>query len=242
VIVPWQMNTASGTFATFQSYITNNASGVPAGWSPNGQSCDRKLVNGYPAGGTQPLENDIKPLINEPASLSSSLSSNDDPENWIWWGSFGVFSAFPFTSSVPRGGTQYQAIAAPVNGVLPSTSGIIANTYPIGRTLFHVSRKQDADCPHTVPGTCDFPGHPGPTLPGGSGTDLNVAGPSGGIGGAVRELTRFVCRASSAQEGLDPYTGTNFFTEITGAINGAGFTVVPSSLRSSGSRCDVLSS
>lgn len=233
-IVPWQMNTSSGTFATFQTYLINNG-GAPAGWSPDGQACDRKL-----ASGNVPLENDIKPLINDPASLSTSASSVDNPENWIWWGSFGVFSAFPYTSAVSRGGTPYQAIAAPVNGVLPSTSGVIANTYPIGRTLFHVTRKQDADCPHTG-SSCDFPGHPGPTLPAG-GTDLNVTGGSSGVSGAVRELTRFLCRGSAAQEGLDPYTGTNFSSEITTAINGAGFTVVPVALRTSGSRCSVQSS
>jgi hypothetical protein len=46
---------------------------------------------------------------------------------------------------------------------------------------------------------------------------------------------------STAQHGLDPFTGTSFFSEITTAINNAGFTVVPSALRSSGSRCQVLS-
>ena len=233
-IVPWGMNTSSGTFATFQSYIQANATGVPANWSPDGQACDRKLANG-----TFPFENDIKPLINNPAALSASATSVDNPVNWVWWGSFGEFSAFPFKSSVARNATQYTAFAAPVNGVLPSSSRIIANTYPIGRTLYHVTRNQEADCPQTVPGTCDFVGNPGPAIAAG-GTDLKVTGATGGTGGAVREFTRFICRQTNAQQSIDPYTGTNMGTEITSAINAAGFTVVPVGLRTAGSRCQVL--
>ena len=97
-IVPWGINTSSGTFATFQSYIQSNASGVPSGWSPDGQACDRKLSNGI-----FPFENDLKPIINDPASLSASATSTDNPENWITWGSFGDMSAFPFKSAVTRG-------------------------------------------------------------------------------------------------------------------------------------------
>jgi hypothetical protein len=231
-IVPWQMNTGSGTFGTFQTYIQTNATGVPSGWSPNAQSCDRALASGQP-----PLENDIKPLVNDPAALATGTSA-DNPGNWIWWGSFGVFSAFPYTSNYTRSGTPTQAVAAPVNGILPSTSRIIANTYPIGRTLYNVTRKFDADCAKTA-GACDFPGNPGPTV--GATTDLNVTGGTSGTSGAVREYTRWLCRVSTAQHGLDPFTGTSFFSEITTAINNAGFTVVPSALRSSGSRCQVLS-
>ena len=233
-VVPWGMNSSSGTFATFQSYITNNATGVPSGWSPDGQTCDRKLTSGL-----FPLENDVKGPLNDPATLSTDPSSADNPDNWIWWGSFGAMGAFPFLSNFTRGGTTFNATASPVNGILPSSSGVIANTYPIGRTLYHVTLKRDADCPKTG-GVCDFVGNPGPALPT-SGTDLNVAGGTGGVSGAVREYTRFLCRLSAAQQGLNPYTGINNFSEITTRINNSGFTVVPSGLRTAGSRCQVLS-
>jgi ABC-type phosphate transport system substrate-binding protein len=233
-IVPWQMNTGSGTFGTFQSYIATNATGVPPGWSPDAQACDRKLANG-----NVPLENDIKPLVNDPAVLGTGTSA-DNPVNWIWWGSFGVFSSFPYTSAFTRSGTPVQAIAAPVNGILPSSSRIIANTYPIGRTLYNVTRKSDADCPKTG-GVCDFTGNVGPSIPATGGNDLNVAGGTSGISGAIREYMRFTCRVSALQQGLDPFTGTSFFSEITTAINNAGFTVVPSGLRTAGTRCQVLS-
>jgi hypothetical protein len=233
-VVPWGMNSSSGTFGTFQSYIQNNATGVPAGWSPDGQTCDRKLTSGL-----FPLENDAKGPLNDPATLSTDPASPDNPDNWIWWGSFGAMSAFPFLSNFTRGGTTFNATPAPVNGILPSSSGIIANTYPIDRTLYHVTLKRDADCAKTA-GVCDFVGNPGPALPT-SGTDLNVTGGSGGVSGAVREYTRFLCRVSAVQQGLNPYTGLNNFSEITTRINNAGFTVVPSGLRTAGSRCQVLS-
>lgn len=236
-IVPWGMNPSSGTFASFQTYLINNG-GAPSNWSPNGQACDRRLT-GAGSGNQFPQENDVKPLLLD-GPLSSSSSSVDNPENWIIWGSFGQYSAFPNKSSGTVSGTKYQSIAAPVNGVLPSTSGIINNTYPIGRTIYHVTRKQDADCPKTS-SVCDFVGNPGPTLPSGTGTDFNVTGATGGVGGAVREYTRWICRASTAQHQPDNFTGVNVFTEITASINQAGFTTVPFSLRNSGSRCAVLS-
>jgi hypothetical protein len=234
-IVPWQMNTASGTFSTFQNYIKNNASGVPTGWSPNGQACDRKLADG-----SLPLENDIKPLIKDPATLGTG-TSNNNPENWMWWGSFGVFSAFPNTSNFTRG-TAWSAKDAAINGITPGTGNILQLTYPISRTLFHVTRKADADCPKTS-GVCDLSGNPGPTLAAG-GTDLNVTGGTGGVSGAVREYTRFLCRPGTAQQGVDPFTGLNFDTEITGAINAAGFTTIKNTVKTGGStqsRCVIVS-
>ena len=87
---------------------------------------------------------------------------------------------------------------------------------------------------------CDFTGQPGPTVGAGPATDLNVTGATSGPGGAVREFTRWLCRNSAALQGVDPFSGINEFLNITGAINGAGFTVVPTANRTAGSRCQVL--
>ena len=233
-IVPWQMQGSSGTFATFQSWIANNASGVPSGWSPDGQACDRQLSSGHP-----PFENDVKPLINDPATISSSNTSTDNPTNWIWWGSFGVLSSFPFLANPVRGGTTFNTFAAPVNGHLPSQSSVLSTSYPIVRTLYHVTKKTDADCAKTG-GSCDFPGNPGPAISGG-GNDLNVTGGTSGTSGSVREFTRFLCRQTAAQQQVDPYLGNNYFGEISAALAASGFTVVPTGLRTSGSRCQVVS-
>lgn len=235
-IVPWGLNSSSGTFSTFNSYLIANG-GAPANWTVDGQSCDRKLVGD----GTFPFENDIKPLLNDvgAANLSTSATSTNNPKNWIWFGSYGELSSFSYKSSYTLSGTTYTAVPAPVNGKLPSTSKILANTYPIGRTLYHVTRKQDADCAKTS-GACDFTGNPGPALAAG-GNDLNVTGGTSGVSGAVREFTRWLCRSGSAAQATDPYTGANYAGEITAAVNNAGFTVTPFALRTSGSSCQVIS-
>jgi hypothetical protein len=120
----------------------------------------------------------------------------------------------------------------------------------LGRTLFHVTRKSDADCPHAAPGdgTCDF-SQLGPVIPAGAGdpavagarNDLNVTGGASGTPGAIREFTRFLCRLDNTQQGLDPLTGGNYDGELTNAINGAGFQTLNLALQTPGSRCQVNS-
>jgi ABC-type phosphate transport system substrate-binding protein len=236
-IRPWGMQSSSGTFATFQSYIQHNASGVPAGWSPDGQVCDHKFANGAQANNF-PFENDVKPLINDPTTIGTLHTDADNPVNWIWWGSFGVFSTFPFLSQPSRGGVTYNTFPSPVGGTIPSQSNILGGTYPIGRTLYHVTRKGDADCPVTG-GVCDF-SQPGPSSNTVGTPDFNVQGGSSGVSGAVREFTRWLCRPDATHQQNNPYTGVNYFADITGALAGSGFTVVPVGLRTTGSRCQVI--
>ena len=108
----------------------------------------------------------------------------------------------------------------------------------LGRTLWHVTRKADADCPargterQRVCVRCQ-PGSRDPDPPNGSPatTDLNVLGPVGGIGGSVREYTRFLCRPTANQQGFDPLLGTSYNTLISNAINAAGFQTVNSTWR-----------
>jgi hypothetical protein len=255
-IVPWSMNTSSGTYNTFRDYIRNNATLAGHGtFDPNTTgACVRKL-----SGGGVPLENDIKNIINDQGiTLSATASSPDNPENWMWWGSFGVFSAFPYTSNFARQDgtvhTLWVAKSAAINGITPGTGNILQLTYPISRTLFHVTRKADADCvksqqlvsPFAL--LCDFTNHNGPAIPAptpsGSSTattDLNVTGGVSGVGGAVREYTRFLCRKDGTQQGINPFDGLNNDTEITAAINSAGFTTIKTSSKTPGSRCVVLS-
>jgi hypothetical protein len=241
-IVPWSMNSASGTFASFRDYI-RNATG-DATFDPNAGACVRKLQNPPFNPNTPPFENDIKPLITDPTSLSTDPNSTDNPENFLWWSSFGELSAFPYKSAIardpdgggPSGPITFAAASAPVLGFLPSSSNVANNTYPIARTVYHVTKNVDADCPGGV-SPCNLTG--GPALPGG-GNDLAVDGGTSGISGGVREFTRWLCRASATQQTVDPYTGTNYNSGITQAINKVGFTTVPSALRSTGSRCRVL--
>jgi hypothetical protein len=238
-IQPWGMNSASGTFATFNNYIIANATDVPAGWTMDSAACDRHFSGGVFGSGF-PLENDIKPLLLD-TTLSSTITDPNNPENWMWQGSFGNLSAFSFLSSDNVGGTQYTAIQTRIGGNLAGFSNIGQRTWPLFRVLFHVTRKSDADCVKTA-GACDFNGHVGPALPAPLvGNDLNVTGATGGPAGAVREFTRALCRLSNTQQGTDPYTGKNFGDAITSALSGAGFTVIKTANQTPGSRCQVHS-
>jgi ABC-type phosphate transport system substrate-binding protein len=234
-IVVWGMNSSSGTYNVFRDYMRNPAGGNLPGYDPDSVGCITKLSNG-----TFPLENNLAPLIADKAT-STSLTSVNNPENWIGWGSFGELSTFPFKNGGTSAATSvtYTGGDLPINGARPTPGNIGNNTWAIGRTLYHVTKNTDADCPQTTPGTCDFTGNPGPLITGTT-HDLNVTGGSGGTSGAVREFTRFICRVNSAQQTKDPYTGVNNFTGITSGISKAGYQLVPSGLRNSGSRCHVV--
>jgi hypothetical protein len=259
-IVPWAMNTNSGTYNTFRDWVRSTATAAGhTTFDPNttgGSTCTRKVHD--PASNTDnpALENDVKPLANDPANIGSALSSSassvNNPANWIWWGSFGVFSAFPYTVSTTVGGFAVNGGAGPLDspllgggsdfGAEPSSSNTLAATYGLVRTLYHVTRKPDADCAEankSASGSCNTLAG-GPSI-GGSNTDINVAGGTSGVSGGVREFTRWLCRVGTTQHANDPFTGRNYFQEIKGAINGAGFTITPAAIHTTGSFCQVVS-
>ncbi len=284
-IVPWSMNTNSGTFGDFDAWITANATGVPSGWTAD-NGCDRQLTTGGASPLSLPLENDFKPLIVEagnnaynsalytwptgtgdegspytsgetfPAGVTTANTmSPQDPANWIWFGSFGLLTQFPFTSCAGQTTPSCQAQVSTSNGAVSFTSGvnavsnttasqgtapsqtnIQAGTYPIERVLSVVTKKSDADCPlttTTTPESCDFlqTVNPGPTNGNGQ-ADMDVLGASSGKGGAVREFVRFLCR---------PGTGTIAAgTNIAPADNYTGLSVSATSATSSGGEINTV--
>jgi ABC-type phosphate transport system substrate-binding protein len=249
-IVPWTMNAKSGTHDTFEKDVQNGSGN--ANFHVNTNSCDRELANG-----SFPFENDTKPILTDaqnnadlrvggltgtPAGLSASATSTQNPVNWIWFGSFGEMSTFTFKYKFTVNGTVYQAYPAPVQGFVPGNSNVGDGSYPLARELYIVTKFADADCPRTgvsPNATCDPTQYAtGPALPT-AGNDINVAGGTGGLSGAVREFVRFVCRNSAAQYPLDPYTGKNYSAEVSGAFTASGFTTIPLASRQIG-KCDFL--
>ena len=128
-----------------------------------------------------------------PRSAAVRARSNN-PANWIWWGSFGVFSAFPYTLATTVGSFAVNGGAAPLDspligggsdfGAEPSSSNTLAATYGLVRTLYHVTRKPDADCAEAnkaASGACNTLAG-GPTIGGGV-NDVNVAGGTSGVSG-----------------------------------------------------------
>jgi hypothetical protein len=262
-IVPWSMNSTSGTYADFDNYVSANdgsngtltvdqdAGTYTGGTSTTGPQpatgkCVRELAS---SAQPFPLENDVKPILtdvqtNQGGLDYSDVDSTNNPQNWIWFGSFGLLNAYSYLSSPSLFGEQFFTEPVPLGGTLPSTSLILAGTYPAERILSLVTLKTDADCP-IVSGKCNLSG--GPTNDNGT-TDLNVTGGTSGKSGAVREFIRFVCRNkaentynTTSSAPIDPYTGISDYTEIGATISSSGFTLIPSSLRSTGSNCDVIS-
>jgi ABC-type phosphate transport system substrate-binding protein len=219
-IVAWDMNNASGTRASFlTTYLGNGTAPViPA-------TCLRRLTTGV-----APFENDVKPILADNGPDGIANNADDDENNFIWWQSFGNWQTYSFTTgAIPTGAAaRVDANLVTVDGIAPSNSSIGNNTYPIGRTLFHVTREVDADCNTTVgtEGVCT----PGPI----------VSGTTVGKGGAVRGFTEFICRTSNAQQQVNPVTGRGYRTEISLAIQAEGFSQIPTALRTTGYACQVF--
>lgn len=229
-IIPWAMNSASGTNASFNSYI------APVSTATNG----RKLVPVSPAAAVAPFENDVKPLLADPGPDLVLGNADDDENNYIWWISYAAHLRYPYVKNGCTDGGVYNVSAgtcatgtvvasnlakvgatAPT-AVLPSATTINNNSYPITRTIYHVTRNVDADCVGASGSTC--------------GTGPEVVGADTGKRGAVREFTEWLCRATNAQQTVNPVTGQGYRTEILGAINAEGFQQAP---LTNGYRCAV---
>jgi ABC-type phosphate transport system substrate-binding protein len=215
-IVPWSMNSNSGTYADFNNFVTandgqttaftmddhvaeysaTNPGGSASSPTPPTGACARELTGANPL----PLENDIKPLLtdveNNQGGLNQNPLSTNNPANWIWAGSNGLLSAYTYLSQPSLFGNQYNTNAIPVttgtgNGQVPTTTNVGNGSYPIPRILSLVTTKADADCPIKA-GVCNLT--MGAPVNANGTTDANVLGPTSGAGGAVREFVRFVCR------------------------------------------------
>jgi len=258
-IVPWSMNSGSGTYADFNNYVAANSTdatftadvnaaeytGAGTNPQPPAGKCAREVVGAQP----NPPENDVKPPLEDVQANQGGLSQNpldtNNPANWIWFGSYGLLSAYSYLSQPSLFGNQYSTFSAPINGQLPSTADIGNGTYAIPRVLSIVTKKADADCPLNAGGTaCQLT--LGPTN--GNGTvDLNINGGTTGKSGAVREFVRFLCRtkaesfSGTTPTPADPYTGISDYTDVGSVISGSGFTLIPTAQRSPGSNCAVTS-
>lgn len=225
-IIPWDMNSSSGTTASFKTFLDN----VPFG------ACVQKL---HPSN-VAPFENDVKPILADPGADLTFDTADDNENNYIWWMSYGNWATYPYTKNGKVNGTgaaitsNLVAVPNAVDGTLqtPDDGGIFNSTYGIMRTLFHVTRNTDADCRQTPgsAGTCDNSG-------------ATVYGSSTAKGGAVREFTQWLCRTSNAQHATNTVTGKGYRSEIVSALNAEGFQQLNGSvagLRTAGYACQVF--
>jgi hypothetical protein len=147
-IVPWSMNSNSGTFADFNNYVTandgtngaiggagsttlsNTDASMYTGGTTNPQpasstGCVRELST---ADGTFPLENDVKPIVNYVSDttnsggggLSTDTASTNNPANWVWFGSYGLLTAYSYLSQPVVNSSQINTYPVPIAGISPS--------------------------------------------------------------------------------------------------------------------------
>jgi ABC-type phosphate transport system substrate-binding protein len=235
-IIPWDMNSASGTAASFRTYLDNITYGA----------CVRKLTSGV-----SPFENDVKPILADAGPDLILGNADDDENNYIWWMSFGNWLTYPYTKNGCANGqgtlnattgVQNCTVAAvnsnlvSVAGAIPSEGNIFDGSYAITRTLYHVTREADADC-NQVPGTDTSVG-----VVECNNVGAEVYGADTGKNGAVREFTEWLCRTSNNQHAISTVSGKGLRTEIVAALNAEGFQQVSpgSGLRTAGYACQVL--
>jgi ABC-type phosphate transport system substrate-binding protein len=218
-IIPWDMNSASGTYASFRTFIGN----------PTFGACVRKLENGV-----APFENDVKPLLADRGPDGVFGTADDDENNYLWWISFGNWSKYPYTKNgkVDGSGAAINSQLVTVDGTTPNATTIFNSSYAYMRTLFHVTRDGDADCRQTpnTPGACDNAAN-------------SVYGATSGKAGAIRQFTQWLCGTNNAAHTTNVVTGNNYRVEIINALNAEGFqqlnTTTPG-LRTAGYSCQVL--
>jgi ABC-type phosphate transport system substrate-binding protein len=219
-IIPWDMNTSSGTLASFKLYLDNITFGA----------CVRKQV-----GATNgPFENDVKPILADPGPDTTFGTADDDENNYIWWMSFGNWQTYPFTKNglVNGTGAPIASNLVTVAGTVPSDSTIFDSSYAIMRSLYQVTRDAEADC-RQAPGTagaCDNAAN-------------TVYGATSGKAGAVREFTQWLCRSTASSQAVNTVTGQNYRNAIIGAVNAEGFQVLSAGvpgLRTAGYSCEVI--
>lgn len=222
-IIPWSVNTNSGTYASFLTYLGNPTLGT----------CVRVLTTGV-----APFENDVKPILADQGPVAG-YGPDDDENNYLIWMSTANWLTYPFTKNgfvdgnlnPATANTPINSFQAAIDGTVPSDATLFSSTYAIMRTVYHVTRNTDADCRQTAAsaGACDNVG-------------AEVYGADTGKGGAVREFTEWICRTSNTLHTTNTVTGKGYRTEIVAAINAEGFQQLSGTvagLRTPGYACEV---
>jgi hypothetical protein len=199
LIYPYGIQTASGTYATFKTYL---ATVDPSPATGTGINCVQALNKANPnttSDGTDyAFENDAKPVVADANAKGIPLSGV------LWWSSYGVQSTY----SYKRDGANFWT----VDGVSPQLSTFADKTYNIWRDLWKVQPKTTLDAV---------------LASNAKNAVLVTTGASDKQDGALRSYTEFVCEPSSYYTGgaatLNPYNGDDYFTDITSAIAAEGF-------------------
>lgn len=156
----WSVQSASGTRATWDSFVGGASDNcIPAAFK-----------NGNPADGERVIfENDANPILNDPASLPGTGSVE---KYAIYFFSVGVFNA--------NVSNQAGATLGSVNGFAPTTVNIQSGDFPFSRFLYNVYR-QTAAAPTLSPPTANFVGNNGWLCKGSGSHSKPTSDPNPGI-------------------------------------------------------------
>jgi hypothetical protein len=162
------------------------------------------------ADGVAPFENDLKQLSTDTGLQASGLYAGTSAAalynagRVLWWMSYGAYTTSPFQAQT--------ASDIAVDTVAISPTSIATKSYPFYRYLYHITKTADV-----------APGAAYPAL----------LGATTGQGGAVRELTRFMCQRV-ADTALNINNGSSLYQNMTDALTAVGFQRIPNAYRTWG--------
>lgn len=152
----------------------------------------------------QKLDNGIFPFENDVKQLNTDSKWATIGNDSIWWMSYAEYKSFSYK--------RQDAQAWTLGGIAASNGSISNNTYGMTRFIYHVTLKADA----TPVGTTEA-----------------VTGTVGGKGGAVRQFTEWMCKASTSHSN-NLFSGLTNYQELTNVYSTTGFIRLPVAERTNG--------
>lgn len=203
-IRPYGMNSNSGTYKTFKTYLGASNCGVAVDPNTNG------LQVGSGPTAAFPFENDLKPVLADAATKGYVAS------DIVWWGSFGELKTYGYKL---QNASFWQ-----VNGVSIGTGTIANNSYNINRILFRVT----PDASITLTGT-----NAGNTVLSTTGATSGKGGGVRRATEWLCQPSSFF-DAAGTNTALNPFDGNTYFKGIGDTITKSGFQRTPSAERTAG--------
>ncbi len=198
------MNSSSGTYGTFKTYLGAPNCGTAVDPNTNGL----KLGSGITA--AFPFENDLKPVIADAVAKFGSAS------DVIWWGSFGEFKTYPYKLQ----GAGFWSVDS--QAILTGT--ITTNAYPITRILYRVT----PDSSVTLTGS-----NAANTVLSTTGATSGKAGAVRRNAEFICQPNSFFDLAGTTTA-LNPFDGSTYFKGIGDTITKSGFQRTPTGERTAG--------
>jgi ABC-type phosphate transport system substrate-binding protein len=177
-------NQVGGTNAPIVVYVANKSAGTESVWK------SALGITDVPPGVTDPSHVIFQ---NDDSSIISQGNANDA----IYYYSYGFYSGH-CPKGICQGNKKYVTALGSINGVAPTPTTILNNTFPITRYLYTVySNGSNSNIPTASQATLNFASEDG-----------------------------FLCKAQN-DTNVDPITGATYRSEINADISAQGFIPLP---------------